>query len=711
MSMNALQKSWLILRTLGPGFAWQRVRIKLDHLRGRDRKLFYHRPWESIGLQDICRPGTPIDADGYAAFKRQQTLPYLFPPGKPPRVPEYFNNYNKTRMPAMAKRLKLASEDRCVYFFNQPSPEPIDWYHNPLDDKHSDSDRDWFNLPDFDPRQGDVRTLWEPARAAWAIDTAKAMARGVDVDAALIFWRWVDSWMQTCPPYRGVHWKCGQEATVRFAAIVLGFWAVADDPATGVERWRQLARLAWATGHRIYHHIHYAISQKNNHAISEACGLLLISQLFPEFRESEQWQARGRSVLADQIRRQCYTDGSYIQHSMNYQRVMLQGALLAFRLAELAGRPFERELYDRLGRGGQFLYQMMNPENGRLPNYGNNDGAWMLPLNECDFTDYRGVIQSIHYLCHHKRLLEPGPWDEDLLWLFGPESLPGKAEPQPLRSSAFDGGGYYTLRQEQSWAMIRCHTYRDRPGQCDNLHLDLWWRGENVLCDAGTFQYYTPDQPTAANYFKSTRAHNIMEVDGRDPLEAVTRFLWLPWPRAEKIVFQADGELCFRGRHYDYQRRPGAVVLRRTVMGLGDDCWVIADDCIGTGPHAVGLNWHLCDVPCHWDEQAGQLRLDMTQGPLYVAAGCDAKGMTVGLIRGAEGQAIQGWIAPYYAQRSPIPVLQLRCSGMLPVQMVTVISPERKVTVQYEGRRQGGRAWRIVRQGERPRQMIFDRND
>ena len=47
--------------------------------------------------------------------------------------------------------------------------------------------------------------------------------------------------------------------------------------------------------------------------------------------------------------------------------------------------------------GNEFLFQMMEPSNGRLPLYGNNDGAYVLPLSECDFTDYRPAIQSTHF--------------------------------------------------------------------------------------------------------------------------------------------------------------------------------------------------------------------------------------------------------------------------------------------------------------------------
>ena len=91
---------------------------------------------------------------------------------------------------------------------------------------------------------------------------------------------------------------------MRFLAIALAFWAFANEAATTPERWVQFARLAWATGYRVAHHIRYAISQKNNHALSEACGLLLVGHLFPEFREAAHWTEVGRNVLTRELRRQ-----------------------------------------------------------------------------------------------------------------------------------------------------------------------------------------------------------------------------------------------------------------------------------------------------------------------------------------------------------------------------------------------------------------------
>ncbi len=442
----------------------------------------------------------------------------------------------------------MLRERRVTYFLDRPSPSPLHWYRNPFDGREGRSGVPWCDIPDFTPDQGDPRILWEPSRAAWAMDLARAAARntpprptgatgGEDtgntsspfargdsggLSNAQLFWQLVESWMEACPPWQGFQWKCGQEASVRFIALSIGFWAFADDPATTPARWKQFARLAWATGHRVFHHIDYALSQKNNHALSEACGLMLIAHLFPEFGEAKKWGEKGRAIFERQLPRQIYDDGSYVQHSMNYHRVMLHVSLVAFRLAEFSGRPFERALYERLGKAGEFLLAMMDPETGQVPRYGNNDGACVLPLNECLFWDFRPVVAATHFFVHRERVFGPGPWDEDLLWLFGSEAathfplpISNSQFPIPDRQSSqrFDAGGYYTLRRRDSWAMIRCHTYRDRPGQYDPLHVDLWWQGVNVLRDCGTFQYYVPERPDFEEYSGLPAAHNIMEID------------------------------------------------------------------------------------------------------------------------------------------------------------------------------------------------------
>ena len=139
-------------------------------------------------------------------------------------------------------------------------------------------------------------------------------------------------------------------------------------------------------------------------------------------------------------------------------------------------------MYERVGRAGEFVRQLSDADTGRVPLYGSNDGANVLPLSECGLSRLsadgpRRCIIS----CTGERVLPPGHWDELAIWLFGEEAAaparhgrPHSAQPA---SAAFVEGGYYTLRRGESWGMVRCHTYKDRPAHLDMLHFDLWWRG------------------------------------------------------------------------------------------------------------------------------------------------------------------------------------------------------------------------------------------
>lgn len=676
-----------ILRYLGPRIVWLRATVYLRESLGLTSRVFRSRAWDDLSLTSLFQPGVPVAPDEYRQYKTEHAPAFCFPLGEAPTIPSSIREGELHRQPDFARRLELLRQDRCVYFFKTPSPAPVDWYANPFGRLRSEPGGHFCQVPMYLPQQGDPRVLWEPSRAAWAMDCAKAAAYRDAEDTGEIYWRWVDSWMDSCPPFQGFQWKCGQESTVRLMAVLFGFWALAHDPATTADRYVQIARLAWATGYRVYHHINYALSQKNNHATSEALGLLLVGQLFPELKDSSRWVARGRRVLADEIRRQTYDDGSYLQNSMFYHRVMAQAAVLGLRLGELAEQPFARDVYDCLGRCADFLFAMLDPETGETPKYGDNDGAYILPLSECGFHDFRPIVQTLHYTVHRKRLLPSGPWDEDLIWLFGHEAIAGPAPPLPrMRSASFSAGGYYTLRQRDSWCFLRCHTHRDRPAQYDQLHLDVWWKGQNILRDCGTFQYYVPGRSDLEVYFRSIRSHNTVEVDGQNPLERVSRFLWFPWPRGTMRRYRADadGPLMMEAEHYDYDRKPWHVLHRRTVIGLPEEGWVIVDDLLGRGKHQLVARWHLADLPFRLDAQARMVTLETAAGELGIGTtGSPREPAQIVVRRGDDDpDHVQGLASSYYGEYEPIPTVEATWNGCSTQRIVTAVCP-RLVAAPY----------------------------
>ncbi len=327
--------------------------------------------------------------------------------------------------------------------------------------------------------------------------------RNSDSPAADLFWQLLADWDRQNPYGLTAQWACGQEATFRLMAWLFAACVMWDERTADAARYHRLSELVWYTGRHIEGNLVYARSQKNNHAISEAVGLWTIGLMFPELRRAEHWRQQGRRVLLEELDRQIYADGSYVQNSLNYHRLMIDDVLWALRLGELHGQPMP-EAAEKLQPALDWLLAMIDPKTGCVPNYGPNDGAWILPLCSCDYTDFRPVAQAAHYLLRGERCYAPGPWDEQMLWLGGAESLDAPMKEQRrLAHFAAPDGGYYTTSGPRSWAFTRVHSYRDRPTQADMLHLDLWYDGVNVLRDGGSYHYYA--RPPWQHYFEFDR--------------------------------------------------------------------------------------------------------------------------------------------------------------------------------------------------------------
>jgi hypothetical protein len=555
---------------------------------------------------------------------------------------------------------------------------PIDFTRDPLHDVPWPAGETRRDYRQFDPRRADMKCAWEPARFQTALLLARDSARNPASPAAELFWQMVADWDRQNPFAASVQWVCGQESTVRLLSWVFAACAFVDAPGAKAESYHRLTELAYLTGRIIEDNIVYARSQKNNHAISEAIGLWTLGLMFPELRRANSWREWGRRVICEEVARQIQPDGSYVQHSMNYHRVMLDDLLWAIHLGRLHGDRLP-EVRAPLAKSLDWLLVMIEPSTGQAPNYGANDGAIMLPLSTCDYTDYRPVAQAMHYTLHGTRAFPPGPWDEQMLWLCGPESMtapvaatngPSKAK----RPAHFEApqGGYYVTSGPRSWLLTRIHAYRDRPAQADMLHVDLWYDGLNVLRDGGSYKYYS--DPPWQHFFESTAGHNTVEVDGQDQMVRGPAFLWFRWIQSRHLAyaFSLDGRATFiSGEHYGYRRLPGRVVHRRSILRVVDS-YLIVDDLLGSGSHELALRWRLASLD--WQRENDSWRATSRGQELSIALHLP-DGFKIDLCRGVEGDQAEGWESEYYAERVPVPTLVARGNGTLPVRLVTIVGP------------------------------------
>ena len=471
-----------------------------------------------------------------------------------------------------------------LYFSSCWLPRPADWRTNPRTG-HPTPLEHWATLPPFaGPEQGDVKWIWEASRFDWVYQLGRAWAFSTSKEQAEVFatafWSLLDDWMEHNPPNQGINWRCGQEAAFRLIALVWAAGTIAKTPSATEQRVARLWMCVEALAQRVDRAMAHGLSQNNNHSLSESAALFLAGTALPTHPLAAQWYGKGMRHFVRECERQFKPDGGYVQHSFNYARVALRDAFVFLTALDHYEDPLPRVVRERLIAATEFLYQVQDDASGQVPNYGANDGANVLSLSGCAYEDFRPLLQLLSWKLDGRRLYESGPWDEELAWHFDGDALQGEAEPRRRRSFGREQSGYFGIRTERSFGLLRCHSFGTRPGDADMLALDLWMDGCNVLPDRGSYSYNDPEG--IGQQLRGTACHNTVTIDDLDQMTPGSRFLWLNWTRSELGGFGArrlDGwpGWHFDGNHRGYQRDNLDVVHRRQVLQL-DDEWIIIDD-------------------------------------------------------------------------------------------------------------------------------------
>jgi hypothetical protein len=645
-----------LLTHLGPRWCTFRALYALKRRLGYYERRLPFTTWQQEPLRSFLPTSLSADPARFLKYRQDGDAPrFFFRPSDRAAYTDLLSKRFPTHAPSASSRHDSQADALRhgeLLYFSQiwgHTGFPPEWHRNPFTGQVTPTDRHWSRIDDFG--QGDIKVIWEPNRFGFVYDLVRSYWRTADEQIPDLFWQLIEDWQERNPPQAGANWKCGQEISFRVMAWCFGLFGFLEAATTTPERVARCAHMIAISGKRIEANLSYALSQKNNHSISEGMGLWTIGLLFPEFREARRWRDRGQAVLEDQGRKLIYEDGAFAQHSLNYHRLMLHDYAWSVRLGDLNDQSFSSELKERLRRAGHFLFQLQDETSGEVPVYGQNDGALILPLNNCPYHDFRPVISVTQFLTSGTRPYASGIWDEDLLWLFGPDSLGGPAESSTRTDLKAEIGGYYTLRSGSGFLFTRCATFRHRPGQADMLHADIWWRGQNIAVDAGTYSANAAEPWGEA--FGGTECHNTVSVDGLDQMERAGRFLWLPWARGsvKRNVRSQGGKLAyFEGRHDGYERLSAPVTHRRAILQLGNEHWLVVDHLESEAEHAHRLHWLLCDVPNEWDESTGTIRLRTMAGEYQVQAKTLTGAASSSLVRAVRDSA-RGWRARFYGDR------------------------------------------------------------
>ena len=494
-----------------------------------------------------------------------------------------------------------------------------DWVTNPDTGYRYDINRHWTEIEDLNREAGDIKFTWEKSRFSY-LYTIMRYDYHFDEDHSAFVFHEIEGWIEKNPINQGPNYKCSQETSLRILNWTFALYFYRNSVNLTEELFQKMMHsIYWQVRH-VRSNIHFSrISVRNNHAITETLTLYLTSLLYPFFPDADERKKKGKAWFEDEIAYQVYEDGTFLQFSMNYHRVVIQLLTWAVGLAEKNHERYKEVVYERAYKSVDFLYQCQEESNGWLPNYGSNDGALFFRLSQNNYRDYRPQLDALHQMLTGKKLYAEDY--EDKNW-YGITLEKYPAIERKYGSISYPVSGYYLIREHDTLTFVHCGDYKDRPAHADNMHIDVWYKGENVLLDAGSYKYNTT--PELTKYFGGSESHNTVMLGDNDQMLKGGRFIWYFWPRnAKAVLSETDYAFVFDGQ-VNVFRHLGKDILhvRKVVKHKNEPQWEVTDE----------INYPLIGIPLRqlWHSNSKRLKIESL---------------------GTDSQMAKSWVSDYYGKK------------------------------------------------------------
>jgi hypothetical protein len=373
-----------------------------------------------------------------------------------------------------------------------------------------------------------------------------------------------------------------------------------------------------------------------------------------------------------------------------YHLFVLQFFLLCGLCARNRGDDFPETYWHQLEKMFEFVAALA--EGGRVPVFGDCDDGYVVDLdgNPGDARVLLAVGGAIFDRADFMAL--SGGVNEPAFWLLGEDRCRqienDRVEPLAthLASRAFRDSGYYILQCGHRESRDRISATFDcgalgfgtiaAHGHADALSFTLRVGGRDVLVDPGTYDYFSFRE--WRDYFRSTRAHNTISIDGREQSDANGLFLWGRRAHARCLLWENSGiRTIVIGEHDGFQGCSNPATHRRTLcLDAKSSELEILDEICAARPCQVQFQLHFsesCDV-----EAMPENRFRVELGGQTVFVHCDAR-LGVSLARG-QTSPILGWVSRTYHQKSPATTLIGVCSidGSVELRTRIVVCPARR---------------------------------
>jgi hypothetical protein len=592
------------------------------------------------------------------------------------------------RMPEVRGRILKEAEAICQGRFNLLGyhalsfGNPVDWHLDPVSGRRAPM-MHWSLLNPLDIELvGDSKVVWELNRHQWMIRLGQAYRLTGDERYAEMFSSYIRDWIRANPPGTGINWASSLEVAYRLIswcwALSLFRGANALSPALLTE----MVGKIWLHASHIEKYLSYYFAP-NTHLTGEALGLFYAGIFFSEVKPA--WHKLGMKILTEQITRHVLQDGVYFEQSTCYQRYTAEIYMNFLILATKNNMAYPQEIGERVQGLLDFLLAVRHPD-GTMPQIGDADGGWTLPLVSRTPEDLRGIFSTAAALWDRPDYAwAAGELAPETVWLLGQagarvfDSL-RPAPPVTSPSRVFQQGGYAVMRggwEGDANQMILDAGPLGCPitgghGHADLLSIQCAVLGEPLVVDPGTYCYTASSK--WRDYFRSTAAHSTVIVDGAEQAAPAGPFHWEKRPRARLDRWISNDKFDFAEASSDaYSCLPDPVIHRRRVLFVKPRYWVVVDDLEGVAEHEVELRFQFAPTKVAletdlWARAQGHRGQELLIRPFALVP-------LKASVHEGEVSPIQGWVSPDYGQCLPAPVLIYSAETHLPLRIMTLLFP------------------------------------
>lgn len=599
------------------------------------------------------RPGGVVDLESVSALPGRRRFCAPLPPGLAGTVPA------PAREALVAAASALLEGKWEVLGVERPDIATPDWFLDPVTGRRAPDDRYCFRVRfRSEEETGNVKQIWELSRhhhltvlaAAWYLTGDERYAATVD--------RQLRDWWDRNPNLSGVHWTSGIEAGIRLISWVwirrlLDGWEGA--PALFEDNSVAACQIGW--------HQQYLAAFRsrgtsaNNHVVAEAAGQLIAACAFPWFAPSVRWRAAAATLLERELERNTFASGLNRELASDYHALVSELGLLAAVEAGAAGHPLSDGTWQRLAQMADTAASLVDVRL-RPPRQGDGDDGRTLVV------DAEGDGGWASALALGGAVVGPGDWwpavapDVRSTLVAGLAGCTrfGQAGRALSRLSHFADAGLTLLRTPAGTApeiWCRCdagpHGFLSiaAHAHADALSVEVRHEGIDILADPGTYCYH--GEPAWRAYFRSTVAHNTLELAGEDQSVSGGPFLWTTHAGSRVLGVEAGS---WSAEHDGYARLdPPAVHRRRVSLDAGR--LEIADLVIADAPHPCRLAFTL--------GPAVTVTLDATTATLtWAGKGSATLELPTTLswaVHHGETGAVLGWYSPRFGVKEPTAVL------------------------------------------------------